>query len=396
VTSKRIVLGVTGGIAAYKAAALTSRLVQRGFAVEVILTHDAERFVGAPTFAALSRRPVHTSLWDRVDEIPHIRLAREADVLAIVPATAHTIAQLALGLAGDLLGNVALATRAPLVIAPAMNTVMLEHPATREHLATLTARGATIVEPGTGFLAEREHGAGRLADEDRIVAAIEAAAAHTHDLAGERVLITAGPTREAIDPVRFLSNAATGTQGIELAREALARGASVDLVLGPTPLEPPAGARTTRVTTAREMDAAVRERAADATVAIATAAVSDWRPSVTHASKTKKGGAIEPVALDPNPDILADLGARKNGTFLVGFAAETDAHESNARDKMVRKHCDAIVVNDVTNERGFGAVDNALVVLWGADGRRDLGRGSKRELAARLWDAIVELKASRT
>ena len=255
---RRVLLGVTGGIAAYKAAALASRLVQAGVILDVVMTRDAERFVGAATFEALARRPVHTSLWQRVDTIPHIALARENEVVAIVPATAHTIAKLALGLADDLLANVVLASRAPLVIAPAMNTAMLEHAATRAHLDTLRARGATIVEPGIGFLAEREHGAGRLADEDALLAAIEAALRYTGDLAGERVLITAGPTREPLDPVRFLSNAASGAQGIELAREALARGAEVDLVLGPTTLVPPSEAHTTRVTTAREMDAAVR------------------------------------------------------------------------------------------------------------------------------------------
>ncbi|MBV9440843.1 MAG: bifunctional phosphopantothenoylcysteine decarboxylase/phosphopantothenate--cysteine ligase CoaBC [Candidatus Eremiobacteraeota bacterium] len=387
-----MLLGVTGGIAAYKAAALASRLVQDGAILDVVLTEDALRFVGTATFAALARRPVHTSLWERVEEIPHLALAREADVVAIVPATARTIARLALGLADDLLSNVCLATRAPLVVAPAMNTAMLEHPATQEHLATLRARGATIVEPGVGFLAEREYGAGRLADEDHLVAAIAAALRRRRDLAGERVLITAGPTREPIDPVRFLSNAATGLQGIELAREALARGADVDLVLGPTPLEPPAGARTVRVTTAREMEAAVRERAQNATIAIATAAVADWRPAHVHAEKVKKSGAPPALALEPNPDILAGLGASKDGLFLVGFAAETTDFEANAREKLARKRLDLIAVNDVRRERGFGAVPNALVVLWGTDGRRDLGSGSKRELAAKLIDAIVELR----
>ena len=389
---RRVLLGVTGGIAAYKAAALASRLVQNGAELNVVLTRDAERFIGAATFAALSRRRVHTSLWERVEEIPHIALARDTDVVAIVPATAHTIAKIALGLADDLLTNVVLATRAPLIVAPAMNTAMLEHDTTRAHLATLRARGVTIVDPGTGFLAEREHGAGRLADEDQLVAAIEAALRRTHDLAGERVLITAGPTREPIDPVRFLSNASTGTQGIELAREALARGAQVDLVLGPTALDPPEGARTTRVTTAREMDAAVREHAGDATIAIATAAVADWRPATTHANKVKKSDDPQTIALERNPDILGELGAAKNGTFLVGFAAETEAWEANARAKIAGKNLHAIAVNDVGAERGFGAVENALVLLWGADGRKDLGRGSKRELAARLWDAILELK----
>jgi phosphopantothenoylcysteine decarboxylase/phosphopantothenate--cysteine ligase len=393
---RRVLLGVTGGIAAYKAAALASRLVQAGAILDVVLTADAQRFVGAATFAALSRRPVHTSLWERAEEIPHIALAREAEVVAIVPATANTIAKLALGLADDLLTNVTLATRAPLVIAPAMNTAMLEHPATQGHLATLRARGATIVEPEVGFLAEREHGAGRLAAEDALIAAIEGALRRTNDLAGERVLITAGPTREPIDPVRFLSNAASGTQGIELAREALARGAEVDLVLGPTPLEPPAGAHTVRVTTAREMDAAVRERAGSATLAIATAAVADWRPATTHAHKVKKNGGAQTLELEPNPDILASVGAnRHEGLFLVGFAAETESAEEHARAKLVRKRLDAIAVNDVGGERGFGAVPNALVLLWGEDGRQDLGTGSKRELAARLLDAILALKKRR-
>jgi phosphopantothenoylcysteine decarboxylase / phosphopantothenate---cysteine ligase len=392
VNGRRVVLGVTGGIAAYKAAALASRLVQNGAVLDVVMTADALKFVGAATFAALARRPVHTSLWERVEDIPHIALAREAEVLAIVPCTANTLAKLALGLADDLLTNVALATRAPLVIAPAMNTAMLEHEATRAHLATLRARGATIVEPESGFLAEREHGPGRLANEESLLAAIAGALHRGRDLAGERVLITAGPTREPIDPVRFLSNAASGTQGIELAREALARGAEVDLVLGPTHLEPPAGARTARVTTAREMDAAVRERAPGATIAIATAAVADWRPASTHEHKVKKTEDAPPLALERNPDVLANLGARKDGTFLVGFAAETQAFEANAREKLARKHLDAIVVNDVGGERGFGAGPNALVLLWGEDGRKDLGSGSKRELAARLWDAILELK----
>jgi phosphopantothenoylcysteine decarboxylase / phosphopantothenate---cysteine ligase len=390
-----VLLGVTGGIAAYKAAALASRLVQNGAVLDVIMTADAQRFVGEATFAALALRPVHTSLWDRVHEIPHIALAREAEVLAIVPCTANTLAKLALGLADDLLTNVALATRAPIVIAPAMNTAMLEHEATRAHLAALRARGVTIVDPESGFLAEREHGAGRLAAEETLLAAIGGALLRARDLSGERVLITAGPTREPIDPVRFLSNAASGTQGIELAREALARGAEVDLVLGPTHLEPPAGARTARVTTAREMDAAVRERAPGTTIAIATAAVADWRPASRHEHKVKKTEDAPPLALERNPDILANLGAGKDGTFLVGFAAETQAFEANAREKLARKHLDAIVVNDVRGERGFGAVPNALVLLWGEHGRKDLGSGSKRELAARLWDAILELKNGR-
>lgn len=389
---RRVLLGVCGGIAAYKAAALASRLVQRGVELDVILTAEAQHFIGAATFAALARRRVWTSMWERTEEIPHIALVRNADVFAIVPATANAIAKLAQGIADDLLTNAALAARIPLVVAPAMNTAMLEHPATVANLATLEARGVTIVAPEYGFLAERETGAGRLAGEDAIVAAIEAELARTRDLNGERVLITAGPTREPIDPVRFLSNASTGTMGIELAREALARGAAVDLVLGPTALTPPAGAQVERVTTAREMEAATLARAPGATIAIATAAVADWRPAETYASKVKKTDEPQALRLERNPDILAALGERKNGTFLVGFAAETDAHETNAREKLARKHLDAIAVNDVSGERGFGTGDNALVVLWGASGRRELPQASKRVLAGGLWDAILAIR----
>jgi phosphopantothenoylcysteine decarboxylase/phosphopantothenate--cysteine ligase len=392
VNGRRLLLGVCGGIAAYKAAALASRLVQRGVELDVILTAEAQHFIGTATFAALARRRVWTSMWERTEEIPHIALVREAEAFAIVPATANVIAKLAQGIADDLLTNAALAARIPLIVAPAMNTAMLEHPATVANLRTLEARGVTIVAPESGFLAERETGAGRLAGEDAIVAAIEAVLSRTRDLMGERVLITAGPTREPIDPVRFLSNASTGTMGIELAREALARGASVDLVLGPTSLTPPSGANVERVTTALEMERAALAHAAGATIAIATAAVADWRPAETHASKVKKTDDAQALRLERNPDILAALGARKNGTFLVGFAAETDAHEANAREKLVRKHLDAIAVNDVSGERGFGAGDSALTVLWGTDGRRALPTSSKRVLAGGLWDTIVAIR----
>jgi phosphopantothenoylcysteine decarboxylase/phosphopantothenate--cysteine ligase len=394
VNGRRVLLGVCGGIAAYKAAALASRLAQRGAELDVILTAEAQHFIGSATFAALARRRVWTSLWERTEEIPHIALVRSAEVFAIVPATANVIAKLAHGSADDLLTNAALAARIPIVIAPAMNTAMLEHPATVANLRVLAARGVTIVEPETGFLAERESGAGRLANEDAIVAAIEAALARRDDLRGERVLITAGPTREPIDPVRFLSNASTGTMGIELAREALARGATVDLILGPTDVPPPAGANLERVTTARDMERATLAHAAGATFAIATAAVADWRPAQTHAGKVKKTDGPQTLALERNPDILAALGARKNGTFLVGFAAETESHETNARAKLVRKQLDAIAVNDVANGRGFGPGENALVVLWGAAGRSVLPAASKRVLAGGLWDALLAIRRS--
>jgi phosphopantothenoylcysteine decarboxylase/phosphopantothenate--cysteine ligase len=389
----RILLGVCGGIAAYKAAALVSALVQRGDEVQVVMTEGAREFVAPLTFAALSRNPVYSSLWEAQHEIPHITLVRSADVLAVVPATANFLAKLAHGIADDLLANAALAARIPLVVAPAMNGAMYEHPATQANVATLAARGVAIVEPEIGFLAERENGIGRLAEPEAILAALDAALVRGSELAGQRVLLTAGPTREAIDPVRFLSNASTGTMGIELAREARARGAEVELVLGPTLLEAPPGVRAVRVTSAQEMFEAVLA-GAPADVTIASAAVADWRPLETHAQKVKKNGGPSTLELTRTPDILAALGERKNGTFLVGFAAETEDLERNARGKLRAKHLDAIAVNDVSGG-GFGTGESELVVLWGEDGREALGRAPKRELARRLWDTLVRLRANR-
>ncbi|MBC5811651.1 MAG: bifunctional phosphopantothenoylcysteine decarboxylase/phosphopantothenate--cysteine ligase CoaBC, partial [Candidatus Eremiobacteraeota bacterium] len=306
----RILLGVCGGIAAYKAAALTSALVQRGDDVDVVMTEAAGRFVGSLTFAALTRRQVYTSVWDAPETIPHIKLVRAADVLAVVPATANAIAKFARGIADDLLSNAVLAARIPIVVAPAMNEAMYEHPATRENLRLLEARGVTIVPPGSGFLAERETGVGRLADQEAIVAAIDAALQRRSDLEGERVLITAGPTREPIDPVRFLSNASTGTMGIELAREALARGARVDLILGPTSEVPPGAADVVRVATAQEMYTAALARFPSADVAICAAAVVDWRPVTAFAQKVKKEDGAATIALERTPDILSTLGER--------------------------------------------------------------------------------------
>jgi phosphopantothenoylcysteine decarboxylase/phosphopantothenate--cysteine ligase len=392
----RILLGVCGGIAAYKAAALASALVQRGDTVRVVMTPEAREFVGPLTFAALTGEPVFSSLWEAPETIPHIRLVREADVFAIVPATANTLAKLAHGIADDLLSNAALAARIPLVIAPAMNDAMYEHPATRANLATLRGFGHTIVEPGVGFLAERESGVGRLADQEEILAAIDGAKTRSRELDGECVLITAGPTREAVDPVRFLSNASTGTMGIELAREALARGARVELVLGPTLVEPPSGARVTRVTTAQEMAQATLALAPHATVAIASAAVSDWRPATTYPHKVKKTDGPLALALERTPDVLLALGEREHDYFLVGFAAETERFEEHAREKLTGKHLDAIVVNDVSREgSGFGTAENEVTLLWGAQGSRPLGRASKREIASRLWDALRDIRSAR-
>ncbi len=387
----RVFLGVTGGIAAYKAAALTSAMVQRGAEVDVVMTAEAERFVGALTFSSLTARPVFTSLWDAPEEIPHIRLVRAANVAAIVPATANVIAKLASGIADDLLTTAILAARIPILIAPAMNSAMYDHAATQENLAILAARGYEIVEPERGFLAERETGTGRLASEERLLDAIERAVARRRSLAGKRVAITAGPTREAFDPVRFLSNALTGATGIELAREAALRGALVTLLLGPTQLQPPPGVETVRVTTARELMDAALQHAAGADLVIATAAVADWRPRVERAQKLKKGDDVQTLEVVANPDVLAELGRRKGGGFLVGFAAETENFEANAREKLERKHLDAIAVNDVGGERGFGAAENTLTLLWGNDGRRELGTADKSTLAARLLNAVEDL-----
>jgi phosphopantothenoylcysteine decarboxylase / phosphopantothenate---cysteine ligase len=386
----RIFLGVSGGIAAYKAAALTSTLVQRGAIVDVVMTAEAERFVAPLTFASLTQRPVYTSLWDLPERIPHIRLVREAQLALVVPATANLIAKLAAGIADDLLASALLAARIPRLLAPAMNEAMYEEPVTQENLARLRARGYEIVEPERGFLAEREIGLGRLAAPERILERIEQVLGRTQSLRGKRVAITGGPTREAFDPIRFLSNASTGATAIALAREALARGAKVTLLLGPTLLEPPAGAEVIRVTTAAQLYEAALERAVDADLTIAAAAVADWRPAEQSDSKLRKTGEDLVVRLLPNPDVLAALGERKGSTFLVGFAAETGDHESRARDKLVRKHLDAIAVNDVRDERGFGTGENSLILLWGAQGRSDLGTASKEVLAARLLDAIEE------
>jgi len=386
----RILLGVGGGIAAYKAAALTSTLVQRGALVDVMMTQGAQRFVGPLTFASLTARPVHTSLWEAPERIAHIRLVREAQVIVIAPATANLIAKLAHGIADDLLTTAVLAARIPVIVAPAMNAAMYEHPATTENLATLRARGYEIVEPEHGFLAERENGIGRLASEERLLDALERVLRRSQSWKGRTVAITAGPSREAFDPIRFVSNASTGTTGIALAREAAARGANVTLLLGPTLLDPPAGVRTFRFTTAQELRELALTHALGADVTIASAAVADYRPAARADAKLKKHDDFD-ARFVRTPDVLAELGERKGKTLLIGFAAETDDHETHARQKLRDKHLDAIVVNDVRGERGFGIGANTWTVLLGAHERRELGTALKAELAARLLDAIEPL-----
>lgn len=390
----RVLLCVTGGVAAYKAAAFTSTLVQRGAVVDVLMTAEAERFIGPLTFSALTARPVYTSLWDAPERIPHIRLVREAQVALVVPATANIIAKLAAGIADDLVTTALLAARIPVLLAPAMNDAMYRNPATQENLRTLRERAMTFVDPESGFLAERERGIGRLASEDAMLAALETALARTESLREKRVLITAGPTRESFDPVRFVSNPATGETGIALAREAALRGADVTLILGPTHLDAPANVRTIRVRSAEEMHAAAVQNAAGADLVIASAAVSDWRPETQEPQKRKKSDEDLTVRMVRTPDILAAIGAQKGSAFLVAFAAETENHEQNAREKLQRKHADAIAVNDVSNERGWGAQRNALTLLWGENRRKALGEAAKPVLAARLLDAVQELMCS--
>jgi phosphopantothenoylcysteine decarboxylase / phosphopantothenate---cysteine ligase len=386
----KILLGVCGGIAAYKLAALTSTLVQRGAQVDVVLTHEAEQFVSPLTFSSLTARPVYTSLWDAPERIPHIRLVREAQVMLIAPATANVIAKLANGIADDLVTTAALAARIPVIVAPAMNEVMYENVATQENLRVLRERGFEFVDPERGFLAERESGIGRLASEPALIEALERVLTRTRALAGKRVLVTAGPTREAFDPIRFVSNASTGATGIALAREAALRGAGVTLLLGPTQLEAPSGVTTHRFTTAQELLDLALAHGARADLVIASAAVSDWRPAERAESKLKKTDEDLNLRMIRNPDVLAAIAERYDDAFLVGFAAETDEHESNAREKLERKGLDAIVVNDVRGERGYGTGENTLTLLW-KNGRKELGTAQKGELAARLLDAIAEL-----
>jgi phosphopantothenoylcysteine decarboxylase/phosphopantothenate--cysteine ligase len=370
--------------------------VTDGAIVDVIMTAEAEQFIGALTFSSLTARPVYTSLWDAPERIPHIRLVREAQIALVVPATANIIAKLAHGIADDLVTTALLAARIPIVIAPAMNDAMYRNDATQTNIRTLRERGYTFVEPESGFLAEREHGVGRLASEEAILQTVQTVLARTRSLAGKRVAVTAGPTREAFDPVRFVSNPSTGATGIAIAREAALRGADVTLILGPTHLDSPPGVRVIRVESAQQMHDAAMEHAVGADIVIATAAVSDWRPEHRENQKVKKTDEDVQVRMVRNPDVLRAIGESKGSSFLVGFAAETESHEANAREKLVRKNLDAIAVNDVAENRGFGAQRNRLTLLWGIDGRRELGEASKDVLAARLLDCVAELNARRT
>lgn len=387
-----VVLGITGCIAAYKACELSRLLVRDGVRVKVVMTEAATHFVGPVTVRTLTDEPVATSLWDPSDApVHHVSLAEEADVFVIAPCTANVIAKLAHGRADDILTTTALATEAPMVIAPAMNTHMWRAEATRENVATLRARGVIIVGPGTGELACGDVGEGRLAELDDILAAVRSEIARSNDLAGVRMLVTAGPTHEQIDPVRFIGNASSGKTGYALAEEAARRGADVTLVSGPTALPDPFGVRCLRVRTALEMQSAVQEAYLATDVVIAAAAVSDFRPAEPSSEKLKKDGAPDTIALVRTPDILAELGADKGRRVLVGFAAETSDVLAHAREKLVSKRLDLVVANDVSDPAlGFASEENRVWLVSSA-GEEALPMMHKRALAREILDRVATL-----
>jgi phosphopantothenoylcysteine decarboxylase / phosphopantothenate---cysteine ligase len=371
---------------------LARLLVDAGADVRVILTHSAERFVGADTFAALTGNRVQTSLWDNPGEVVHVHLAHEIDVAVVAPATANVLAKIATGLADDLLTSTLLEAACPLVLAPAMHTGMWEHPATASNVATLLDRGAVLVGPVVGALAAGDQGLGRLAEPDEIFRAVERAVTHRSDLEGLRMVVTAGPTHEPIDPVRFIGNRSTGKMGVAVAAEAASRGAEVRLVLGPDTVAPPASVATVHVETAEEMHGAVASLADDADVIVMAAAVADFRPKVVVEGKLKKESGIPELHLEPTPDILRELGERKGDRILVGFAAETSGLEAAGRSKLRAKHLDMVVVNEVGREgTGFGSETNIAMIL-SADGRDEpLRTWTKTELARVICDRIASL-----
>jgi phosphopantothenoylcysteine decarboxylase/phosphopantothenate--cysteine ligase len=387
---RRVLLGVSGGIAAYKAALLARLLSVAGIEVTAVLTDAATRFVGPDTFSALTGRPAYVSLWDRPGEVLHVRLAHETDVAVVAPCTANTIAKLAHGLADDLLTSTLLEYDGPLVLAPAMHSGMWEARATRTNVGTLSSRGVRIVGPVDGPLAHGDSGPGRMSEPAEIADAV-LAALRPRDLERARVLVTAGPTHEPIDPVRFIGNRSSGKMGIAIAREAAARGATVTVVLGPGTIAPPPALEVVRVQTADEMRSAVVDRFAAADVIVMAAAVADFRPKAPNESKMKKEAGVPDLLLEPTPDILAELGERRRtGQFLVGFAAETDNVEEAGREKLRSKHLDALVANAVGRDgTGFGSETNEATIIL-ADGEDVPMRSwSKAELASAVCDLIA-------
>ena len=391
-----MLLGVTGSIAAYKAGLLARLLVDAGADVRVIMTHSAERFVGADTFAAITGHPVQTSLWDNPGEVVHVHLAHDIDVAVVAPATANVIAKLATGIADDLLTSTLLETTSPLILAPAMHTGMWQHPATASNAATLAERGAVFVGPVVGALAAGDEGLGRLAEPEDIFRAVERAIATRHDLDGVRMVVTAGPTHEPIDPVRFIGNRSTGKMGVAVAAEASSRGADVRLILGPDTIPAPPGVTTLHVETAEEMHRAVVSAAGDADVVVMAAAVADFRPKAVAEGKLKKESGTPELLLEPTPDILRELGERKGSRILVGFAAETSHLESAGRGKLHAKHLDMVVVNEVGREgTGFGSETNVAMILSADSADEPLRTWTKTELAGAICDRLVSLVGRR-
>jgi phosphopantothenoylcysteine decarboxylase/phosphopantothenate--cysteine ligase len=393
---RHVLLGVSGGIAAYKAAMLARTLMKTGASVQALLTAAAATFVGPATFEGLTGRAVPAHVFSDNDQAPHIHLAREADVAVFAPATANLIAKLATGLADDLLTSTALMLVCPIVVAPAMHTEMWLHPATQANIATLRQRGVRIVGPDVGPLAVGDSGPGRLVELDDILAAV-ADVLHPVDsaMAGKRVLVSAGGTREPLDPVRFLGNRSSGKMGYALAREAARRGARVQLVAGPNHLPDPAGVDIHHVETAEQMREVIMKLVDDVDIVIKAAAVADFRPERYSEQKIKKeSGELAQVRLVRNPDILAELGKRKDGRLLVGFAAETDLAEEHGRDKLHRKGIDLIVVNRVDMaDSGFNVDTNRAVLLRADGGRREVPLTTKDRLAAVVCDEVEALLA---
>lgn len=397
----RVALGVSGGVAAYKAAELVRRLQEERLDVEVVMTRSAQEFVTPLTFAALTGRKVITDMFaseaggpaNVESAIEHIAVAQRIDLLLIAPATANVIARMANGIAEDFLTTLYLATPAPVIVAPAMNVKMWEHPATQDNVARLLARGVRIVPPEEGYLACGMTGAGRLAGTDAIVAVVSEVLGLRHDLEGETVLVSAGPTCEDIDPVRYLTNRSSGKMGYALAGTALRRGARVVLVSGPVALEPPPGVEFVPVRSADAMRNALREHMADATVVVMAAAVADYRPVSTRGEKMRRGEGALALELEPTPDILAELAQEKGGRIFVGFAAETGDVAASARGKLTSKGADLIAANDVTAEGAGFDGDTNVVTLYSADGRElPLPKMTKLEVADRIFNEVLRLR----
>jgi phosphopantothenoylcysteine decarboxylase/phosphopantothenate--cysteine ligase len=396
----RITLGVTGGVAAYKSAELVRRLQTEGHSVQVVMTRAAREFITPLTFAALSGQKVVTDLFTGGDSgdanlesaIEHIAVAQRTDLLLVAPATADTLAKFARGLADDFLSTLYLASTAPVVLAPAMNVNMWQHPATQENLAALRKRGVRIVEPGEGYLACGMTGPGRLAAQEEILKAVREVAEAQQDLAGETVLVTAGPTHEDLDPVRFIANRSSGKMGYAVAEAAARRGAKVVLISGPTALETPEGVERIDVRTAEEMLRAVRARFSPVTIAIFAAAVADYRSAEPATAKIKRTKEPLTIHLESNPDILATMAKEKGDRLVVGFAAETDHVAENARKKLTAKNADLIVANDVTAEGAGFDVDTNIVTIFSRDSRDlPLPRMTKAEVAERILDEVLRL-----